>query len=381
MTFQPLSGIRILDFSRLLPGPYLTQLLAYLGAEVVKIETPTAGDYTRFAPPEMGMGEMFEMVNRGKKSVGLNYRNPRGREIFMKLAEHADVILESFKPGSMKKWRIDYESIKAIKPDIVYCSLSGYGQKGPYSQRAGHDLNYLAVGGALALNARANEKPVPYGLPAADLSGAMLAAVSILSALIGRKASGQGAYLDVALLDGVISWMTPLAGGAFFGGLGIGAGSHSLLGGQPCFDVYETSDGKYLTLAIVEPTFWSEFCRATNRNDLLSRQFDRTIRPEIEAIFRQRTREEWLKIFEGIDGCVEPVNSFEEMLAHPQVKARGYVREENGRAIGLDSPFVFARPEMQSAPKLGEHTRAILQEVGVGEQEIQELAERKIIAI
>lgn len=374
MTFQPLSGIRILDFSRLLPGPYLTQLLAYLGAEVIKIETPTAGDYTRFAPPEMGMGEMFEMVNRGKKSVGLNYRNPRGREIFMKLAEHADVILESFKPGSMKKWRIDYESIKAIKPDIVYCSLSGYGQKGPYSQRAGHDLNYLAVGGALALNARANEKPVPYGLPAADLSGAMLAAVSILSALIGRKAGGQGAYLDVALLDGVISCMTPLAGGAFFGGLGIGAGSHSLLGGQPCFDVYETSDGKYLTLAIVEPTFWSEFCRVTNRNDLLSRQFDRSIRHEIEAIFHQRTREEWLKIFEGIDGCVEPVNSFEEMLAHPQVKARGYVREENGRASGLDSPFVFARPEMQSAPRLGEHTRPILQEVGISEQEIQELA-------
>lgn len=381
MTFQPLSGIRVLDLSRLLPGPYMTQLLTYLGAEVIKIETPTAGDYTRFAPPEMGMGKMFEAVNRGKRSVGINYRNPRGREIFMKLVSSADVMLEGFKPGSVKKWHMDYDSVKAIKPDIVYCSLSGYGQDGPYSQQVGHDLNYLAIGGALALNARADEKPLPYGLPAADLSGAMLAAIAILSALIERKTNGQGAYLDMALLDGVISWMAPLAGGAFFGGLGISAGSHPLLGGQPCFDVYKTSDGKYLTLAIVEPTFWSEFCRVTDRNDLLTHQFDKTIRSEIEAIFRQRTRDEWLKIFEGIDGCVEPVNSFEEMMVHPQVKARGFVREENGKAVGLNSPFVFARPEMKSAPRLGEHTKVILEEIGISEEEIQELAERRIIAL
>ena len=192
MPASPLAGIRILDLSRLLPGPYLTQLLADLGAEVIKIETPRLGDYARVAPPEMGLGGMFEAVNRGKKSVAVNYRNPRGREIFLKLAATADVILEGFKPGSVKKWGIDYDAVRAVKPDIVYCSLSGYGQEGPYRDRAGHDMNYLAVGGALALNARADEAPVPYGLPAADLSGSMLAAIAILGALVGRGKTGRG---------------------------------------------------------------------------------------------------------------------------------------------------------------------------------------------
>ncbi|MBU2609907.1 MAG: CoA transferase, partial [Chloroflexi bacterium] len=185
MTAQPLKGIRILDLSRLLPGPYLTQLLADLGAEVIKIETPRLGDYARLAPPEMGLGGLFEAVNRGKKSVAVNYRNPRGREIFLKLAATADVILEGFKPGSVNKWKIDYDAVRAVKPDIVYCSLSGYGQEGPYRDRAGHDLNYLAVSGAVALNARAGEAPLPYGLPAADLAGGMLAAIAILGALVG----------------------------------------------------------------------------------------------------------------------------------------------------------------------------------------------------
>jgi len=379
MTYLPLTGTRILDLSRLLPGPYLTQLLADLGAEVIKIETPRLGDYSRRAPPEMGLGDLFTMVNRGKKSVAVNYRNRRGRQIFLKLAASADVILEGFKPGSVKKWGIDYESVRAVKPDVVYCSLSGYGQDGPYRDRAGHDLNYLALGGALALNARPGEAPVPFGLPAADLSGGMLAAIAILAALVGRGKNGQGMYLDVALLDGVLSWMTPLAGGAFFSGLEVTAGSHPLLGGLPCFNIYQTADGNYLTLAALEPTFWTDFCKVTGRADLLPRQFDRAIRGEIAAIFRQRTRDEWLKAFEGMDGCVEAVNSFEEMLEHPQVRARGYLREEGGRPVGVNSPFVFARRGNESAPWLGEHTQAVLREIGLSAGEIQELAERGVI--
>jgi alpha-methylacyl-CoA racemase len=381
MESSPLAGIRVLDLSRLLPGPYLTQLLADLGAEVIKIETPRLGDYARIAPPEMGLGGMFEAVNRGKKSVAVNYRNPRGREIFLRLAATADVILEGFKPGSVKKWGIDYEAVLAVKPDIVYCSLSGYGQEGPYRDRAGHDLNYVAVGGALGLNARPGEAPVPYGLPVADLAGGMLAAIAILGALIGRGKTGRGMYLDIALLDGVISWMTPLAGGAFFSGLGISAASHPLLGGLPCFNVYETADGKYLTLAVIEPTFWADFCQRVARLDLLSRQFDRTIGGEVAAIFRQKPRAEWLELFAGSEACVEAVNSFEEMLDHPQVQARGYVHKEDGRPVGMNSPFVFGRREMPPAPALGEHTCAVLRGVGVGEEELEELSQKGVIGM
>ena len=348
---------------------------------MIKIETPGVGDYARFAPPEMGLGSLFETVNQDKKSVALNYRNRLGREIFLKLAANADVILEGFKPGSVKKWKIDYESICAVRPDIVYCSLSGYGQTGPYSARAGHDLNYLAISGALQLNARPGETPIPYSLTAADLSGGMLAAIAILSAVIGRAGSGQGMYLDMALFDGAMSWITPLAGAAFFGGLDVTSGSHPFMGGQPCYNVYKTSDGKYLTLAAIEPTFWADFCKVIDRNDLISRQFDRQISSEIEAIFYQRTSPEWIKAFEGMDVCIEPVNSFQEMLAHPQVQARGFPQVVNGKTIGLNTPFVFARRERSGAPKLGEHTRPILMEIGLKHAEIQDLAERKIITV
>lgn len=371
--YQPLTGIRILDLSRLVPGPYLTQLLADLGARVIKVETPTAGDYARFIPEKMGLGKMFEMINQGKESVAINYRNPRGREVFLHLIATADVMLESFRPGAAARWKIDYESLRAIKPDLIYCSLSGYGQDGPYRHRAGHDLNYTAISGALALNAREGQPPIPYGVPVADLSGAMLAGIAILSALVGRQHSGQGAYLDVALLDGVLSWMIPQAGAAFFSGLPVTGGTLALQGGLACFNVYETADGKYLSLGALEPSFWSDFCRITRRNDLLSRQFDRTIKDEVAATFKQRTLAAWLEMFSASDGCVEPVLSFKETLSHPQVKARGFVREENGRPVGLNTPFVFARGPKRAAPGLGQHTYTVLGDI-LSEQELEDLA-------
>ncbi len=381
MTAQPLSGIRILDLSRLLPGPYLTQLLADLGAEVIKVETPLAGDHARLAPPEMGLGNMYETINQGKKSLALNYRNPRGRELFLQLAATADVVLEGFRPTIADKYGIGYEAVRAVKPNIVYCSLSGYGQEGPYQQRAGHDFNYLSIGGAFSLNGRPGECPVPYGLPVADLSGGMLAAIAILGALVGRERNGQGMYLDMALLDGVISWMTPLALSAYFSGLEVGAGTHPLLGGRAFFNIYETSDGKYLTLAAIEPHFWGDFCRTMGRADWIERQYDPTLSAEVEAIFRQKTRAEWLALFAGSDACVEPVNSVEEMLADPQVWARGHVHLKDGKPVGMASPFVFVRRERSPAPALGADTRALLQEIGVRDNEIKALAERKLIAV
>lgn len=381
MTALPLTDIRILDLSRLLPGPYLTQLLADLGAEVIKVETPLAGDLARLAPPEMGLGKMYETINQGKKSLALNYRNPRGRELFLQLAATADVILEGFRPTIADKYGIGYQAVRAVKADIVYCSLSGYGQEGPYQQRAGHDFNYLSIGGAFSLNGRPGERPIPYGLPVADLSGGMLAAIAILGALVGRERNRQGMYLDMALLDGVISWMTPLALSAYFSGLQVSAGTHPLLGGRAFFNVYETYDGKYLTLAAIEPHFWGDFCKTVGRTDLIERQFDPAISTEIESIFKQKTRAEWLSLFAGNDACVEPVNSLEEMLSDPQVQARGYIRMEDGMPVGMQSPFVFARQDHSPAPVLGADTRRLLEEIGVSGEEINALAERKIIAI
>ena len=377
----PLQGIRILDLSRLLPGPYLTQLLADLGAEVIKVESPLVGDYSRLAPPEMGLGGLFESVNRGKKSLALNYRNPRGRELFLGLCKHADVVLEGFRPGVVDKFGIGYQAVSKVNPGIVYCSLSGYGGQGPYRDRAGHDLNYLAVGGALGLNAPAGGgRPLPFGVPVADLSGAMLAAIAILGALVGRERGQNGRYLDVALLDGVLSWVTPLAGGAYFSGLEVKAGSHPLLGGLACFNVYETSDGKFLSLAALEPGFWGDFCKAAGRLDWIERQFEPAMHDELDRLFRSRTREEWLALLEGLDACVEPVTSFEEMLFHPQVQALGHVRLEAGRPVGMNSPFRFTPREHSGAPRLGAHTAEILQEIGIPDQEIRDLTDRKVIA-
>jgi crotonobetainyl-CoA:carnitine CoA-transferase CaiB-like acyl-CoA transferase len=377
---QPLKGIRILDLTRLLPGPFLTQLLTDLGAEVIKVETPTAGDYARHAPPEMKLGGLFEMINQGKKSIAINYRNPRGREALLKLTATADVVIESFRPGGAARFKIDYDSLRAAKPDLIYCALSGYGQEGPYSRRAGHDLNYSAISGALSLNAREGGAPIPFGVTIADLSGAMMAGLAILGALVGRQSSGTGAYLDVALLDGVFSLMMPLAGAAYFKGLPVGAGMLALQGGLACYNLYETSDGKHLSLGALEPTFWTDFCNVTGRSDLISRQFDTSIKGEVAGIFKTRSLADWLEAFAASDGCVEPVLSFEEALQNPQIKARGYVREENGRAVGLNSPFVFAQGGQRSTPGWGEHTFDLLGEV-LNAQELEELKNDGIIGL
>lgn len=375
---QPLQGIRILDLTRLLPGPFITQLLADMGAEVIKVETPLAGDYARLAPPEMGLGGLFEMINQGKKSISINYRNPRGRDVFLKLVAKADVIIESFRPGTAERMKIDFETLRVIKPNLIYCALSGYGQSGPLSKRAGHDLNYSALSGALSLNAREGEGPHVYGLTVADLSGAMLAGLAVLSAIIGRQKSGEGAYLDVALLDGILSWMIPLAGAAYFSGYPVTGGTLPLQGGLACYNVYETADGKYISLGALESTFWGDFCKVTGRNDLLPRQFDRAIKDEVAAIFKGQTLADWLEAFSGSDGCVEPVLAFDEALAHPQVRARGFVREENGRPVGLNSPFAYGSDEVRPAPGLGEHTLAVLSEI-LSAQELDELSQSGVI--
>lgn len=377
MPTSPLAGIRVLDLSRLLPGPYCTLLLADLGAEVIKIETPLVGDYARTVA-DFGGPAMFEAINRNKKSMAINYRHSRGKQILLQLAQTCDVMIETFRPGAVKRWGIDHDTVAQINPRIVYCSLSGYGQDGPYAHRAGHDLNYLALGGLLSLNGTAGGPPIPPGVQIADLSGGMLAATAILAALVGCQRTGRGAFLDVAMIDAVASWAAPMAGVIQVTSANgqNPRGRMPLSGGLPCYNVYETAEGEFISLGALEPHFWTAFCSAIQRSDLLSRQFDTTAIDELAQLFRQHTRNEWLELLREADACVEPVKEPDEVLRDPHLRQRGLVTEQNS----FGSPFHFAaRPDSSAAPALGQHTFEMLKQLGWSEQEIRELEEAGII--
>jgi len=384
---SPLHGIRILDLSRLLPGPYATMLLGDLGAQVIKIETPGLGDYMRIIPPFVKdartgeeVGAAFLMVNRNKKSVALNFRNARGKEIFLRLVRTADVILETFRPGAAEKWGIGYSVTRAINPRIVYCSLSGYGQSGPYRDRAGHDLNYIALAGLLAANGAADGPPIPPMVQVADLSGGMLATIAILAALLSREKTGVGQYLDVSLFDGALSWASTMMGGTYAAGKSVQRGRMQLNGGMACYNVYETRDGKYLTLGAIEPHFWAAFCKAVGREDLNPRAQEFEAIPEVAAIFKTRTLDEWLALFQNVDACIEPVREFSETLNDPHVQQRGLVTEVDGvKQIG--SVFVFAENPNLPPPRQGEHTREVLREIGLSDEEIAQLHQAEIIKV
>ncbi len=360
----PLKGVRVLDLSLLLPGPFCTLLLARLGAEVIKIETPLAGDYLRMAPAELGFGEMFEALNAGKQSVAVNYRNPLGRDVFLRLASRADVIVESFRPGVVDKWGIGYAAVRGINPRVVYCSLSGYGQAGPYRDRAGHDLNYVAVAGLLALQLAGDSPPQVPNVPIADLAGGMLAALAITAALAGRAQTDAGAYLDVGLMDAPLLWAAPLA--ASRQGRAASTGLGPLAGGLACYNLYAAADGRSLTLAALEPNFWAAFCTRVERPDWIARHLDPALIPEVRGLFRSRSSQAWLSLFQDSDFCFEAVPTSEEAAAHPQVRAR-----LDHWGAGVAAP----------APALGAHTRTALREAGVPEDEIDSLAARGLIRI
>ena len=334
---RPLEGIRVLDLSRLIPGPWCSQMLADLGADVIKVETPLAGDYARIAPPELGFGGVFEAVNRGKRSIAVNYRLPRGRAVVLRLASTADVFLESSMPGQLARRGLGPVDVRAANPRLVYCSLSGYGQAGPYRDRPGHDLDYLAISGLLALLGPAGTRPVPPGVQIADLAGGSLAALEIVAALLRRERTGEGATLDVAILDAVVAWLAPLGAGVATAGTAPGA----LSGAFPCYGVYAAGDGAFLAVGALEPPFWVAFCRAVGREDLVPRQYDRTAVAVVAGILASRPRAAWLDIL-GDHACAAPVNAPREAELDPQIVARGLVVGE-GTAAHVRSPLVQHR--------------------------------------
>ncbi len=389
---KPLDGTRVIDLSRLLPGPYATMLLADLGAEIIKIETPGLGDYMRLIPPFVENKETGEtisaaylMVNRNKKSVALNFRNARGKQVFMRLVRDADVVLESFRPGQVDKWGIGYAALRAINPRLVYCSLSGYGQSGPYKDRAGHDLNYIALNGLLAANGAADGPPIPPAVQIADLSGGMLATISILAALISRDKRGAGQYLDVSLFDGALSWAGTIIGGTYAAGKKTERGKMQLNGGMACYNVYETRDHQFITIGAIEPHFWAAFCKAVERDDLNARQQEFDAVPDVAAIFKTRTLDEWLELFKTLDACIEPVRDFSAVFDDPHIRHRGLIAQMDVPGIGkipqIGSVFVFAPNSPTPPPRQGEHTREILERLEMGEEEIARLAETGVIKI
>jgi alpha-methylacyl-CoA racemase len=376
--------MRILDLSRLFPGPYCSRILADLGFEVIKVELPGGGDWSRYVPPldpESGEGLLFRALNRGKKSLTLNLKSPEGKAVLLELVGTADVLLETFRPGVMERLGLGYEALAERNPRLVYCSLSGYGRTGPYRERAGHDLNYQGLAGLLDLTGRHDRPPGMPGAPAADLGGALWAAIGILAALLAREQTGQGQRVEGSLLGGALACLTlPLT--RHLGGQPIERGASDLNGAVVCYNVYETADGGYVTLSALEPEFWAAFCTATGREGLLDQQFAPATPGEpaydqLCALFRTRSRDEWGQALAGVDACCEPVYSVGEALDSAPVRALGMLA--GGRFL---PPIRLSAQETWAsgpAPILGEHTGVLLAELGYGTEEIASLQERGIV--
>lgn len=379
-----LDGVRVLDLTRLLPGPYATQLLADAGAEVVKIEDTGSGDYARLMPPytDAGTGAVFDAVNRGKKGVALDLKSDGGREAFLRLAAEADVVIESFRPGVVDRLGVGYETVRERNDDVVYCSITGYGQNGPLADSVGHDLNYVGRAGMLDLTREDEEsKPQVPGYTVADLAGGLFAAFSVVSALLTRElGNGSGEYIDVSMTDVVLSFSQAVVQ-PVFEGENPRPGESELSGGLPWYDVYETADGEYVTFAALEPQFYRAFCEAVDRPDLIDahsttdRAEREALRAELAEIFGSRTRAEWTEALSGVEASVEPVYTLAEALEDDQIAARDLIWEAERPRIGFpaqgsDAPADRGRP----APDQGEHTRAVLREVGYDAAEIESLA-------
>ena len=390
----PLAGIKILDFSTLMPGPVATMMLADLGADVLKVEAPNRLDLMRVGPPhDQGVSAGHMAVNRNKRSIALNLKIPEAVQVVRKLAKTFDVVLEQFRPGVMKRLGLDYEILKKENERLIYCSLTGYGQDGPYRDRAGHDINYLAISGMLSYSGRASQGPVPQGFLLADVgAGSYNAVVSILAALIHRDRSGEGQYLDVAMTDGSIAWATFMATRTLVGGKDPAYESDFLNGGS-YYDCYRTLDGRYMSVGSIEPQFFEELCRGIGREDLIAKRgwtldadsVMKETKKEIAAIFALKTQAEWTEIFNGLDACVEPVLKVSEMVEHPQVKTRKMITEvkkpDGTFQKQVNSPFKFTKtpPEMRrTGPGLGEHTEEVLRNIGYGPEEMEALRSKGI---
>ncbi len=392
----PLSGLRVLDLSRLLPGGFCSLMLADFGAEVLKVEDTGMGDYVRWAPPhyegadESARSSLYLALNRGKRSIRINLKEEAGREVLLRLSREYDVLLESFRPGVLDRLGVGYDRLREENPRLVYCAISGYGQDGPYRDRSGHDMNYLGLIGMLGLTGERDGAPVQSSGQIADLGGgALMAAFGIMAALRERDRSGEGQLVDVSMADGALSWMAMVAGRYFCDGVTPGRGDLELAGSLVCYRPYACRDG-HVTLGALEPKFWSAWCRGVGREDLIEKQFERPgseTHAEVERIFMERTRDEWQAFASEHDCCLEPVLGLDEALDSELVRARKMVVELDQPGAGpvrqLGVPVKLSRTPggvQGPGPALGEHTDDVLAAAGYSADEVAQLKDLGAVA-
>ena len=377
---KPLHATRILDLTRLLPGAVCTMLLRDLGAEIIKIEDPRGGDYARWMTPLLdGTGIFFRSSNRGKKSVVIDLKAEAGQAVLHKLVEKTDVLIEGFRPGVTARLGADFETLRAINPRLVYCSLSGWGQDGPYAQVSGHDLNYIARNGVLG----AEQEPRSPGSQAADVGGAYVAVMGVLAALLKRQQTGRGDYVDVALSEAAM----PLALAAWVEANAAPDDNSfvSLRGESACYNVYHSADGQPLTLAAIEPKFWTHFCRAVEKPEWIElhtiRDQQSALIESVSALFKTNTAAEWTNLLDDADCCFTRVIAPAELLHDPQIRARNMVGVSEDGIPWMRSPIRLSGDsfELSDAPEYGEHTRVILAEIGYEDSAMDELTAAGVI--
>lgn len=388
-----LAGLTVLDLTRLLPGAYCTQMLADLGADVIKVEEPGRGDYNREFPPiNVKESGSFLLLNRNKRSVTVNLKTEEGKVILRRLAARADILVEGFRPGVMDRLGVGYEALTKENPRLIYCAISGYGQDGPYAKTPGHDLNYMALAGALQLFGKAGEGPIVPGLSIADQGGgSLMAAFGILAAVLGRARTGKGQFVDVSMTDGAVSWLGYHAADYLFAGLEPKGGERRFIGQAPCYNVFRCADGRHITLGLIEPQFWNRFCDIVGLPDLKEEQW-----PEGEVADRQmscvadlmasRSCDEWMALLGPADLPVAPVNTMREAFDDPQLKHREMLLEMDhpveGRIPQLGFPIKFSDTPGRlrtSPPLLGEHNDEVLRSLGYADGDIEELRRKSAI--
>jgi len=387
-----LEGYRILDLTQRLPGPLCSLILADMGMNVIKVEEPIKGDFCRYLPPfYCNAGALFIFLNRNKRGMTLDLKSVKGRDIFLKMVATADVVLEGFKPGLMESLRLGYEELKKANPAVIYCSLSGYGQNGPYKDRAGHDINYNALAGILSMTANESGPALP-GILLADVAGGLTAVIAILMGLLHRGKSGQGQYIDVSMFDVLFSWfsLTNVAESIAMD-TSLTQGETTFTGKFACYQIYKTKDNKYVSLGALEQKFWERFCTTVGRADLkdgyLKEERQPYLKKELEQMFASKEKDKWINLFAGEDFCFEPVKSVKESLSDLQVLARKLIFEAGESPKGgmkqINLPFkssVLKDPTYYSGPPLlGEHTDGILLELGFSRVEIAQYRDEGVV--
>lgn len=387
----PLSSLKVLDFSTLLPGPFASLLLADMGAEVLRIESPTRVDLTRVLPPHVdGVSASHAYLNRNKRCISLDLKQPAAVEVVKKLVAEYDIVLEQFRPGVMDKLGVGYEALKAINPKLIYVSITGYGQTGPYKDRAGHDINYLALSGLASHTGRADSGPLPLGMQVADIAGGSLhGVVGLLAAVVQRQATGVGQAVDISMTDCAFS-LNAMAGAAYLAaGEEPGMEGNALNGGS-FYDYYQTRDGQWFSVGSLEPQFMQQLCAALGRSELakwgLRPDKQGELKNEIRIEFEKRDAAQWRELFASMDACVEPMLSFAEAVEHPQIRARELVlevpREGKSAQRQIASPIKFS--EGLPAPRhigaaLGAHNAEVLEGLGYSSAQIAEMKAAKVI--